>query len=149
MRQLQRHHLSRAAALPPVQRSEHVGAAPAAHGHVDLVDHSGLPARSAVRRTDGQVVGSVLVEPGARDDRTEISYQLLPEHWGHGYAREAMTVAVDWAAAALPGRELIAVTQEANTRSRRLLDALGGTLAERFVDFGQPQVLYRLPAPAS
>ena len=104
---------------------------------------------SVVRRTDGQVVGSVLVEPGARDDRTEISYQLLPEHWGHGYAREAMTVAVDWAAAALPGRELIAVTQEANTRSRRLLDALGGTLAERFVDFGQPQVLYRLPAPAS
>ncbi|NUR04540.1 MAG: GNAT family N-acetyltransferase [Streptomyces sp.] len=102
---------------------------------------------SVVRRTDGQVVGSVLVEPGARDGRTEISYQLLPEHWGHGYAREAVTAVVDRVSAALPGRDLVAVTQEANTRSRRLLEHLGATLTERFVKFGQPQVLYRLPVP--
>ena len=39
--------------------------------------------------------------------------------------------------------------QEADTRSRRLLDALGATLTERFVEFGQPQVLCRLSAAGS
>ena len=102
---------------------------------------------SVVRQADGLVIGSLLVEPGARDGRTEISYQLLPEHWGHGYAREAVRAAADWIAAALPGRELVAVTQEANAPSRRLLEDLGATLTERFVEFGQPQVLYSLPIP--
>ncbi|MDC2952913.1 GNAT family N-acetyltransferase [Streptomyces gilvifuscus] len=100
---------------------------------------------SIVRRADDEVLGSVLVQPDARDGRTEVSYQLLPEHWGHGYAREAVTAVADWATAAAPGRDLVAVTQEANTRSRRLLEALGATLAERFVEFGRAQVLYRLP----
>ncbi|WP_063763513.1 GNAT family N-acetyltransferase [Streptomyces sp. NRRL S-646] len=104
---------------------------------------------SIVRRADGQVVGSVLAEAEARNGHTEISYQLLPEHWGYGYAREAVTAVVDWAAVALPGREIVAVTQETNTRSRRLLDAVGGILAERFVEFGEPQVLYRMPFRAS
>ncbi|MFD8304083.1 GNAT family N-acetyltransferase [Streptomyces sp. NPDC059690] len=103
---------------------------------------------SAVRRADGRVVGSVLVEPDARDGRTEVSYQLLPEHWGHGYAREAVTAVADWVEVAVPGRDLVAVTQEANTRSRRLLEGLGAVLVDRFVEFGSPQVLYRLPPPA-
>lgn len=104
---------------------------------------------SVVRRADGLVIGSVLVEPGAREGRTELSYQLLPEHWGLGYAREAVAAAADWALAIRPGADLVAVTQEANTRSRKLLDALGATLTERFVQFGQPQVLYRLSAAGS
>lgn len=102
---------------------------------------------SVVLRADDRMVGSVLVEPDARDGRTELAYQLLPEHWHHGYAREAVTAVVDWAQAAVPGRDLVAVTQEANARSRRLLEDLGAVLVERFVQFGSPQGLYRLPAP--
>ncbi|MEU7379900.1 GNAT family N-acetyltransferase [Streptomyces sp. NPDC042207] len=95
-----------------------------------------------VREEDGTVLGSVLVEPGARAGRTEVSYQLLPEHWGHGYAREALAAVAGGAA---EGEELVAVTQEANSRSRRLLEALGAVPVERFVEWGQPQVLYRFP----
>lgn len=103
---------------------------------------------SVVRRADGRVVGSALVEPGAREGRTEVSYQLLPEHWGFGYAREAVTAVADWARGAVPGPDLVAVTQEANTRSRRLLEGLGAVAVERFVQFGCPQVLCLVPSGA-
>jgi RimJ/RimL family protein N-acetyltransferase len=61
-------------------------------------------------------------------------------------AFEATLAACNKAANWLSG--LVAVTQEANARSRRLLEALGATLAERFVEWGESQVLYRLSARA-
>lgn len=49
-------------------------------------------------RTDGPVIGGVQLESDPRrDGRTEVSYQLLPEHWGFGYGREAVAAAVGWA----------------------------------------------------
>lgn len=99
---------------------------------------------SVVRSADAVVVGMVVVAPDAWEGRAEVSYQLLPEHGGRGYAREAVAAAVEWArtevASAAVG--LVAVTQEANRPSRRLLEALGATLAERFVKWGEPQLLY-------
>ncbi|WP_281155496.1 GNAT family N-acetyltransferase [Streptomyces sp. HYC2] len=95
-----------------------------------------------VDKEDGAVLGSVLVEPGARAGRTEVSYQLLPEYWGHGYAHEAVAAVAGRAA---EGEELVAVTQAANARSRRLLEALGAVPVERFVEWGRPQILYRFP----
>ncbi|WP_244217562.1 GNAT family N-acetyltransferase [Streptomyces carpinensis] len=105
----------------------------------------GLPGLlSVVGRRQQAVLGSVFVEPGARDGRTEVSYQLLPEHWGRGHAREALAAVLARVPAGVPGTEPVAVTQEANARSRRLLEALGAEPAEWFVEWGEPQVLYRL-----
>ncbi|MFH8608446.1 GNAT family N-acetyltransferase [Streptomyces sp. NPDC018029] len=105
-----------------------------------------------VRTRDSAVVGLVTVEPAARQGRTEVSYQLLPEHWGFGYAREAVGAVV---ARTVNGagsdstapHDVVAVTQEANSRSRRLLEALGAEPVERFVEWGEPQVLYAFAAP--
>lgn len=48
-----------------------------------------------VSRTDGTVLGLVTMTPdSARDGQAEVSYQFLPEHWGHGYAREAVIAVV-------------------------------------------------------
>ncbi|PJE99481.1 GNAT family N-acetyltransferase [Streptomyces carminius] len=94
---------------------------------------------------DGPVVGSLLVEPESRrDGRTEVSYQLLPERWGRGYGREAVAAVVSWALAEVtPERpEVVAVTQEANVRSRRLLEAVGMRRVAAFTEWGAPQVLY-------
>ncbi|WP_251015613.1 GNAT family N-acetyltransferase [Streptomyces sp. ISL-99] len=101
-------------------------------------------ALSVVRQEDGVVVGLVTVERGGRDGRTEVSYQFLPEYWGCGYAREAVAAAVDWASAEVPSQfpGVVAVTQEANGRSRHLLEALGATLVDSFVEWQEPQVLY-------
>ncbi|GAA3106230.1 GNAT family N-acetyltransferase [Streptomyces rectiviolaceus] len=100
---------------------------------------------SVTLRTNGSVIGGVQLEPDSRlAGRTEVSYQLLPEHWGFGYGREAVAAAVAWVreAATPEGAEVVAVTQEANTRSRRLLESIGMEQTEAFVEWGAAQVLY-------
>ncbi|GGW40431.1 N-acetyltransferase [Streptomyces xantholiticus] len=104
---------------------------------------------AVVRQADQAVVGLVTVEPGARDGRTEVSYQLLPEHWGRGYGREAVAAAVTWARDGSPSSApgVVALTQQANLRSRRLLEGLGATVEDTFVEWDEPQVLYVFPSP--
>ncbi|MFJ9810980.1 GNAT family N-acetyltransferase [Streptomyces sp. NPDC101158] len=102
----------------------------------------GAPGFHAVERaSDGVVLGLVTVDGEGRNGETEVSYQFLPEHWGQGYAREAVAAAVERALKDVPA--VVAVTQEANTRSRRLLEAVGMTQAESFVEWDAHQVLYR------
>ncbi|MEU6931887.1 GNAT family N-acetyltransferase [Streptomyces sp. NPDC046374] len=93
------------------------------------------------RAADGAVLGLVTVEAGARDGETEVSYQFLPEYWGQGYAREAVAAAVERALGDTPS--VVAVTQEANARSRRLLESVGMAHADSFVEWDAHQVLYR------
>ncbi|MEU8759016.1 GNAT family N-acetyltransferase [Streptomyces sp. NPDC048659] len=103
----------------------------------------GAPGFHAVERTsDGVVLGLVTVERSGRGGEAEVSYQFLPEHWGRGYAREAVAAAVERALADTP--TVVAVTQEANTPSRRLLEAVGMTHADSYVEWEAHQVLYRV-----
>ncbi|BAU81121.1 GCN5-related N-acetyltransferase [Streptomyces laurentii] len=101
--------------------------------------------RAVERTRDGAVIGLVTVEPDGRGGETEVSYQFLPEYWGQGYAREAVAAAVARALEDVPS--VVAVTQEANVRSRRLLEAVGMAHAESFVEWDAHQVLYRRTAP--
>ncbi|MCB8901417.1 MULTISPECIES: GNAT family N-acetyltransferase [unclassified Streptomyces] len=102
----------------------------------------GAPGVYAVVRTADEVLlGLVTVEPAAREGETEVSYQFLPEHWGHGYAREAVAAVVE--ATLLGTPSVVALTQEANHRSRRLLEAVGMTHVSSFVEYDAHQVLYR------
>ncbi|WP_338498482.1 GNAT family N-acetyltransferase [Streptomyces sp. SJL17-4] len=96
---------------------------------------------AVVRAVDEVLLGLVTVEPGAREGETEVSYQFLPEHWGHGYAREAVAAVVE--ATLLDTPTVVALTQEANRRSRRLLEAVGMTHVSSFVEYDAHQVLYR------
>jgi RimJ/RimL family protein N-acetyltransferase len=96
-----------------------------------------------VTMVDGTPLGTVRLHPYARTGETEVSYTFLPEHWGRGYAREAVGAVLGWGFRddrVLP--RIIAVTQEANGRSRRLLEALGMRLVDRYEEFGAPQTVY-------
>ncbi|WP_067283739.1 GNAT family N-acetyltransferase [Streptomyces jeddahensis] len=102
---------------------------------------------AVVTRQDATVLGTVSIDPHSRfDGRREVSYSFLPEHWGQGYAREAVTAAVGWAFDHVPSDDpsVIAVTQEANSRSRRLLEVIGMHLISSFVEWGAPQAMYSL-----
>lgn len=107
---------------------------------------AGYPgAFSVVRASDESVIGMVSVGPDSRwGARAEVSYQLLPEYWGHGYAREAVAPVVSWAlrqvGSGLPC--VVTVTQEANVRSRRLLESIGMRLMDTFVEWDAPQTMY-------
>ncbi|MEU4587226.1 GNAT family N-acetyltransferase [Kitasatospora aureofaciens] len=90
-----------------------------------------------------QAVGRVTLDPDHRAaGRAEVSYEFLPTYAGRGYAAEAVGTALHWCAQVAPDHQLIAVTQAANTRSRRLLERLGLLDTEHFVEYGQSQVLY-------
>ncbi|ALO06335.1 GCN5-related N-acetyltransferase [Streptomyces venezuelae] len=97
---------------------------------------------AVIRAEDDVFLGLVTVEPGARNGETEVSYQFLPEHWGKGYAREAVGAVVARVLEGTPS--VVALTQEANHRSRRLLEAVGLEHAESFVEWDARQVLYRI-----
>ena len=100
---------------------------------------------AVVTRQDVTPIGSVSTDPKSRfDGRREVSYSFLPEHWGRGYAREAVTAAVNWAFDHVPSTDtsVIAVTQEANGPSRILLEAIGMRLISSFTEWDAPQAMY-------
>lgn len=110
---------------------------------------------SVVRRLDDAVFGLVVIDPETEPDGhaggdSEVSYQLLPEFWGCGYGRESVSAAVSWAFQNIAPTPLVvvAITQEANRESRRLLEAIGMSQVGRFTEFDAWQVKYSVDAEA-
>ena len=95
----------------------------------------------ADQRTD-RVMGSV----GLSRDRgeLEVSWVLLPEYWGSGFAPEAVTTVVAWAFEQGADPRIIAVTQSANTASCKLAERLGMTREATFEEYGAEQVQFVL-----
>lgn len=87
-------------------------------------------------------LGIVDISPYHDQSRKEVSYQFLPEAWGHGYAAEALESLILHCAHALQLDFLVAETQTANIRSRRLLEKLGFSLSESLERFGCAQSVY-------
>ena len=82
----------------------------------------------------------------------EVAWRLARFYWGHGYATEAATAALDYGFNELGLSEIVAVTVPANWRSRRVMERLGMTRVPED-DFDHPRlpegplrrhVLYRL-----
>ena len=96
-----------------------------------------------VERESGRVAG--LVSLTARGEEVELSYELSPAYWKLGYAYEACTALLTTAAERSLSSPIIAVTQRANERSKRLLGRLGFQHREEFVEHGEPQVLFVHP----
>ena len=82
----------------------------------------------------------------------EVAWRLARSYWGHGYATEAATAALDYGFNELGLSEIVALTVPANQRSRRVMERLGMTHVPED-DFDHPRlpegplrrhVLYRL-----
>lgn len=100
---------------------------------------------SVVLRDRNVMVGSLSIDSPSRfEGRRELALSFLPEHWGHGYARESVSALIEWALVAVPNDSptVIAATQLANHRSRRLLQAVGMNEVDRFEKWGAPQIMY-------
>jgi uncharacterized protein (DUF952 family)/RimJ/RimL family protein N-acetyltransferase len=101
----------------------------------------------AVVRND-EVVGFCLLGFYRTGD-FELSYSILPEHQRKGYAREAVSTLTDWVFAVfshLP--RLVAVTQQANDRSVRLLQELNWVESDHFVEWDEKQVMFAIANPS-
>lgn len=93
-----------------------------------------------IKTNGGDYIGSVSLTDYYDGVSTEISYGLLPEFWGEGYAYEA----VRWVVENTMIDKLIAETQLANLASIKLLKKLNFTQVRQIERFGQQQVIYQL-----
>ena len=98
--------------------------------------------------SDATVVGTVGLDrrdaerPGQLVDRgqaLEVSYVLDPARWGQGYATEAVSAVLSWASGVLADPHVVACTQTTNGPSIALLQRLGFTEIDRFVEFDAEQ----------
>jgi RimJ/RimL family protein N-acetyltransferase len=72
----------------------------------------------------------------------EVSYKLRYSYWGQGLASEAVDLIRAWFFEHTGENLLIATTQKANLRSRRLLARVGATFAGTFMQYGLEQERY-------
>jgi len=90
-----------------------------------------------------EMIGLVSVAQYHEAGQFELSYQLLPAYWGCGIAYRSSTEIFRYALK--KGIEtVVAETQVANQRSRRLLERLGMEESGSLVRFGADQAVYKL-----
>ncbi|AYA78498.1 N-acetyltransferase [Bacillus sp. Y1] len=89
-------------------------------------------------------IGLVSLDPHHDGDYLEISYQLLPNWWGKGYASEVVQLLIHYALNELNLSKVIAETQTANTSSCKLLERLGMELERTISRFGAEQAIYSI-----
>lgn len=98
-------------------------------------------------------IGFTSLKPCERPGATglpEVGYVFSRAHWGHGYAREAVSATLTWGFDTFPAEtspRIVAITQQANQRSCRLLESLGMKLVDTFVAWDAHQHLYSLDRP--
>ena len=74
----------------------------------------------------------------------EVSYQFFPEEWGKGFGREAISAVIQWGFENMDIDHIIAVTQKANTKSRKLLENIGMSVVDEFMEFNESQLMYSI-----
>jgi RimJ/RimL family protein N-acetyltransferase len=67
----------------------------------------------------------------------EAGWRLAAEHWGHGYATEGASAALEFGFNSLKLSQIVSYTVPGNIRSRRVMERLGMTHSEQD-DFDHP-----------
>jgi len=105
------------------------------------------------RRDDGRLLGFCgLTVPSFLPrilPAVEIGWRLRRDAWGHGYAAEAATAALDWGWTTLDLRQVVAIVHPENERSLALAGRLGMrvTGTARHVPTGWDVLVLRLDRP--
>lgn len=89
-------------------------------------------------------MGLVSIDGYHDKKRYELSYQLLPEFWGKGYATEVLDLMIKYAFSELGLEELVSETQKKNVKSIRLLERLGMQKIDELERFGEQQIVYAI-----
>jgi RimJ/RimL family protein N-acetyltransferase len=93
---------------------------------------------------DQAFMGLISIDPHHDGDAFELSYQLLPQWWGSGYAEEVSRQILHYAFTELGLPKIVAETQAANSASRRLLEKLGMKIISTVERFGEQQYIYSI-----
>lgn len=96
-------------------------------------------------RASGQVFGLCGLFPS--EDGTELSYMFAPAFWGRGLATEAARAALWHGFSTLGLQRIIAITQEANHGSCRLLERVGMRHTRTLWQWDAVQRFYEMMTP--
>jgi RimJ/RimL family protein N-acetyltransferase len=110
-----------------------------------MVGHAGFhlpPQPLAMALDDPTFVGT---RERSHDAAVEIGYTIFPDDRGRGYATEAVTALVDWAARTSAVRVVLATISRGNDASVRVLERVGGfvEIGTCRNDLGETEVVYR------
>jgi len=98
----------------------------------------------AIRSSKDQAfLGYVSLSDHHDGEDIEVSYELLPQYWGNGYATQALIEALSRAFTDYGWKEVMAETQSKNYRSIKLLKRVGMVEERRLIRFGAEQTIYR------
>jgi len=98
-----------------------------------------------VERATGEIVGEAGLKPfDDKGPEIELGYAFTPTAWGKGYATEAGRAALDEGFGTIGLEQIVAVTDEVNTRSQRVIEKLGFTPAGHRAAYGCDLLFYVL-----
>lgn len=110
----------------------------------ELKQSSDIFSRTIHLKDNRKFVGLISLTPHHDGKDREISFQILPEFWGQGLAVETVGAIITHAFSSLKMPRLVAETQAANARSRKLLERLGMTPLKFITRFGEDQIIYAM-----
>lgn len=87
-----------------------------------------------VTKSERELIETCLVYFNSEENNRNISYNPGKKYWGRGYATEAMTKVLEYAANLLKMKECIAIHTDENTASERVIKKLG-FICEKTVPF--------------
>ena len=112
---------------------------------IDMLHSNGNSYYWVIRRKqDNAFIGLVSLDNHHNDVDMEVSYQILPEWWGLGYATEVVTSIIAYSFQELGLPRVIAETQVANEASCQLLRRVGMKLEEIIERFGSEQAIFSI-----
>ena len=101
-------------------------------------DHYGFGQWFVIDKKQKQVIGICGLHHS--EGGIELSYMFFPAFWGKGLAQEATRASLDYGFM----NKVIAITQEANKSSCRLLESIGMRFIDKFIRFDAVQFLYKI-----
>ncbi|MEA2429264.1 MAG: [ribosomal protein S5]-alanine N-acetyltransferase [Thermoleophilaceae bacterium] len=97
---------------------------------------------AVLERATGEIVGDTGLQMLEGGPDVEVGWRMAPDRRGRGYAPEAARAALAAGFGELGLARIVAVTDPANTASRRVMEKLGMTLAGPGRHYGRETVLY-------
>jgi len=99
---------------------------------------------SVFNENSQEFVGMVFLDTYHDGIHTEIGFQLLPEFWGKGVAREVITTVLHYGFRTVKLDKVMAETQSQNKASCKLLLSVGMRLEKKIQRFGNEQSVFAI-----
>lgn len=94
----------------------------------------GIGRWAAIKKDDGEYVGSFAIIPIENTELIQLGYALLKKHWGKGYATELTKGGLNYYFRTTDASHIYAITETPNLASQKVLMKNGFVFESRYVE---------------